>query len=96
MDDVIQCPLCILYIVNRSAEVKEYKRVHKLVNWEDESMSHIVLSKDNKGKNCIYFISDSTARLLPLSCFLCDKDFVSIATYNPLNYIQLLQTLQIW
>ena len=58
-------------------------------------MSHIVLSKDNKGQNCIYFISDSTARLLPLSCFLCDKDFVSITAYNHLNYIQLLQTLQI-
>ena len=41
MDDVIQCPLCILYIVNRSAEVREYKRVHKLVNREDKSMSHI-------------------------------------------------------
>ena len=49
MDDVIQCPLCILYIVNRSAEVREYKRVHKLVKREDETMSHIVLSKDNKG-----------------------------------------------
>ena len=44
MDDVIQCPLCILYIVNRSAEVRGYKRVHKLVNREDKSMSHIVLS----------------------------------------------------
>jgi hypothetical protein len=59
-------------------------------------MSHIVLSKDNKGQNCFYFISDSTARLLALSCFLCDKDFVSITAYNHLNYIQLLQTLQIW
>ncbi len=44
MDDVIQCNLCILYIVNRSAEVRGYKRVHKLVYREDESMSHIVLS----------------------------------------------------
>ncbi len=44
MDDVIQCPLCILDIVNRSAEVRGYKRVHKLVNREDKSMSHIVLS----------------------------------------------------
>ena len=49
MDDVIQCPLCFLYTVYRSAEVREYKRVHKLVNREDETMSHIVLSKDNKG-----------------------------------------------
>jgi hypothetical protein len=48
-------------------------------------MSHIVLSKDNKGKNCIYFISDSTARLLAILAFLCDEEFVSIATYNPLN-----------
>jgi hypothetical protein len=49
MDDVIQCPLCFLYTVYRSAEVREYKRVHKLVNREDETMSHKVLNKDNKG-----------------------------------------------
>ncbi len=49
MDDVIQCPLCFLYTVYRSAEVREYKRVHKLVKREDKTMSHIVLSKDNKG-----------------------------------------------
>ncbi len=49
MDDVIQCPLCFLYTVYRSAEVRKYKRVHKLVNREDKTMSHIVLSKDNKG-----------------------------------------------
>jgi hypothetical protein len=47
-DDVIQCPLCFLYTVYRSAEVREYKRVHKLVNREDETMSHIVLNDDNK------------------------------------------------
>ena len=45
MDDVI-CFLCTVY---RSAEGREYKRVHKLVNREDETMSHIVISKDNKG-----------------------------------------------
>ncbi len=49
MNDVIQCPLCFLYTVYCSAEVREYKRVHKLVNREEETMSHIVLSKDNKG-----------------------------------------------
>jgi hypothetical protein len=27
---------------------------------------------------------------------LCDKEFVSIVTYKPLNFIQVLQTLQIW
>ncbi len=49
MDDVIQCPLCFLSTVYGSAEVREYKRVHKLVNRQDETMSHIVLSKDNNG-----------------------------------------------
>jgi hypothetical protein len=85
----------VSYTLCRSAEVREYERVHKLVNREEETISHLVLSKDNKGLNCIYFISDSTARLLALLAFLCDEEFFSISIYNPINYIQLLQTLQI-